>query len=111
MSYLEEFPIAHYQKYRTQDYCQISRNIKNIKNKSDILDVLKLIKLSENKEYSYYEDENQYTEKERLLILKDEYNDNIGQVFYYLIIKDLKILYQHIIKNENFYVQRNILIR
>ena len=64
LKYLEEFPVAHYQKYKTQDYYQIRRDIENIKNKSDILGVLKLIEEAENKEdRGYYEDYRQYNEK------------------------------------------------
>ena len=50
LCYLEEFPLAHSQKYKTQDYYEIRNAIKNIKNKSDIHDVLCLIQEAENKE-------------------------------------------------------------
>ena len=81
LEYLEEFPVAHYQKYKTQDYYQIRRDIENIKNKSDIHDVLSLIEEAEKKEYrGYYEDECQYTEKELLLFSKYDYNNAIGLI-------------------------------
>ena len=77
--YLAEFPVAHSQKYRTQDYYNIRCAIENIKNKSDIHDVLSLIEEAEKKEYrGYYEDECQYNEKELLLFSKYDYNNAIG---------------------------------
>ena len=79
--YLGEFPMAHYQKYKTQDYYQIRRDTENIKNKSDIHDVLCLIEESEKKEYGgYYEDDCQYTEKELLSFSKYDYNNAIGLI-------------------------------
>ena len=81
LRYLEEFPVAHSQKYKTQDYYNIRSAIENIKNKSDIHDVLSLIEEAEKKEYrGYYEDECQYTEKELLLFSKYDYNNAIGLI-------------------------------
>ena len=81
LRYLEEFPVVHSQKYKTQDYYNIRSAIKKIKKKSDIYDVLSLIEEAEKKEYrGYYEDECQYTEKELLLFSKYDYNNAIGLI-------------------------------